>query len=165
MDNTDKSYAQLMQEASALSDPSMEVGDILPDLMNKLKTAIDECVQKQYDLCNEKSFTLPKYYIHIFITKEEHAAKIYGAPNVLRIRKPHCRITRPSPYQEEDHYLWSVTNMNEIKFEWCIPKKEVIGYILKHPEEFDANYVKMLQMYVDDKLDKIEDYMIDGAIA
>lgn len=153
-----------MQEAAALTDDRMEVGDILPDLMTKLKNAVEDAVQKQYDECNEKGFTLDKYYIHIFITKEEHAAKIYGAPNVLRIRKPHCRVTRPSPYQEEDHYLWSVTNMNEIKFEWCIPKKEVIGYILKNPHEFDPNYVKMLQMYTNDKLDKIEDYMIDGKI-
>jgi len=162
--NTDLSYTQLMQTAASMTDNSMEVGDILPELMQKLKAAIESAVQDQYDLCQEKGFTLPKYYIHVFITKEEHAAKIYGAPNVIRIRKPHCRVTRPSPYQEDDHYLWSVTNMNEIKFEWCIPKKEIIGYILANPHEFDANYVKMLQMYVDDKMDKIEDYMIDGNV-
>lgn len=153
-----------MLEAASMTDERMEVGDMLPELMAKLKEAIEECVQKQYEMCEEKGFTLPKYYIHIFITKEEHAAKIYGAPNVIRIRKPHCRITRPSPYQEDDHYLWSVTNMNEIKFEWCIPKKEVIGYILANPHEFDAEYVKMLKMYTEDKLDKIEDYMIDGKV-
>jgi len=162
--NTDLSYTQLMQTAASMTDNSMEVGDILPELMQKLKAAIESAVQDQYDLCQEKGFTLPKYYIHVFITKEEHAAKIYGAPNVIRIRKPHCRVTRPSPYQEDDHYRWSVTNMNEIKFEWCIPKKEIIGYILANPHEFDANYVKMLQMYVDDKMDKIEDYMIDGNV-
>lgn len=165
MDNTDKSYAQLMLEAASLTDDRMEVGDVLPELMQKLKNAIEECVQNQYDLCNEKGFTLSKYYIHIFITKEEHAAKIYGAPNVIRIRKPHCRVTRPSPYQEDDHYLWSVTNMNEIKFEWCIPKKEVIGYILANPHEFDTDYVKMLKLYTEDKLEKIEDYIVDGVVA
>lgn len=165
MDNTDKSYAQLMLEASSMTDDRMEVGDVLPELMQKLKNAIEECVQKQYEACEEKGFTLPKYYIHIFITKEEHAAKIYGAPNVIRIRKPHCRVTRPSPYQEDDHYLWSVTNMNEVKFEWCIPKKEVIGYILANPHEFNVEYVKMLKLYTEDKLEKIEDYLVDGKIS
>ncbi len=164
MDNTNLSYGQLMVAAASMTDNSMEVGDVLPELMSKLKSAIEGAVQEQYDLCNDKGFTLPKYYIHVFITKEEHAAKIYGAPNVIRIRKPHCRVTRPSPYQEDDHYLWSVTNMNEIKFEWCIPKKEVIGYILANPHEFDADYVKMLKMYVEDKLDKIEDYLVDGKL-
>lgn len=165
LQDSGQSYVQLMKQAAQLTDDSMEVGDILPDFSAKLKATIEDCVQKQYDMCQEKGFTLPKYYIHIFITKEEHAAKIYGAPNVMRIRKPHCRVTRPSPYQEDDHYLWSVTNMNEIKFEWCIPKKEVIGYILKHPEEFDKDYVRMLRLYTEDKLERIEDYLIDGKIA
>lgn len=164
MDNTDKSYAQLMQEAASMTENNMEVGDILPYIMQRLKDCINECVQKQYDLCDEKGFTLPKYYIHIFFTKEEFAAKVYGTPNVLRIRKPHCRVTRPSPYQEEDHYLWSVTNMNEIKFEWCVPKKSIVKYILANPHEFDINYVKMLKLYTEDKLEKIEDYLVDGKI-
>ena len=157
-------YDELMLKAASQSD-QMEVGDIHPQLMQKLKDTIEDCVQKQYEACEEKGFTLPKYFIHIFITKEEHAAKVYGAPNVVRIRKPHCRITRPSPYQEEDHYLWSVTNMNEINFEWCIPKKEVMQYILKHPQEFDVNYVRMLKKYTEDKLEKLEDYLVDGKIA
>lgn len=154
-----------MLEAASYTDDRMEIGDVLPQLMDKLKNAVEECVQKQFEMCEEKGFSLPKYYIHIFITKEEHAAKIYGAPNVMRIRRPQCRVTRPSPYQEDDHYLYSVTNMNEIKFEWCIPKKEIIGYILKNPNEFDVEYVKMLKMYVEDKLDKIEDYLVDGVVS
>lgn len=156
-------YDELMLKAAYQSD-QMEVGDIHPQLMQKLKEAIEDCVQKQYEECQEKDFTLPKYYIHIFITKEEHAAKVYGAPNVLRIRKPHCRVTRPSPYQDEDHYLWSVTNMNQVNFEWCIPKKEVVQYILKHPQEFDVSYVTMLKKYTEDKLEKLDDYLVNGKI-
>jgi len=154
-----------MQDAASMTDDSMEVGDILPHLLKKLDDAVNDAVQKQYDLCQEKGFTLSKYYVHIFLTKEEHAAKIYGTPNVLRIRDVQCRVTRPSPYQEEDHYLWSVTNMNKINFEWCIPKKEVVGYVLANPQKFHKDYVKMLQMYKDDKLDKVEDYLVDGKIA
>jgi len=165
LDVTSKNYNQLMLDAASMTDMSMEVGDIQPYLMEKLKGILEEAVQEQYDVCEEKGFTIPKYYIHIFITKEEHAAKVYNTPNVLRIRKPHCRVTRPSPYQEEDHYLWSVTNMNEIKFEWCIPKNEIVQYILKHPHEFDINYVKMLKKYTEDKLDKLDDYLVNGKIA
>lgn len=157
-------YDELMVKAASQTD-QMEVGDIHPQLLQKLKETIEDAVQKQYEECLAKGFSLPKYYIHIFITKEEHAAKIYGAPNVVRIRKPHCRVTRPSPYQEEDHYLWSVTNMNEIKFEWCIPKKEIVKYILQNPQEFDVNYVRMLKKYTEDKLEKLEDYLVDGKIA
>lgn len=164
LDNTDKSYAQLLADAASMTDKT-EVGDIHPQLMQKLKETLEECVQKQAEVCYEKDIKLPKYYIHIFITKEEHAAKVYGAPNVIRIRKPHCRITRPSPYQDEDHYLWSVTNLNEVKFEWCIPKKEVVQYILKHPYEFDVSYVRMLKQYTNDKLEKLDDYLVDGKIA
>jgi hypothetical protein len=165
MINTEKSYAQLMLEAASMTENNMEVGDVLPKLMKQLKDLIEDCVQKQYESCEEKGFTLPKYYIHVFMTKEEHAAKIYGTPNVMRIRKPHCRVTRPSPYQEEDHYLWSVTNMNQIKFEWCIPKKSIVKYILANPHEFDINYVRMLKLYTFGSLDKIEDYLVDGGIA
>lgn len=158
-------YDQLITEAASKTDIGMEVGDIQPRLMEKLKSIIEEAVQSQAEMCHKNSFDLPKYYIHIMITKEEHAAKVYNTPNVLRIRKPHCRVTRPSPYQDEDHYLWSVTNLNEIKFEWCIPKKSIVKYILANPHEFDIAYVKMLKQYTQDTLEKLDDYLVDGKIA
>jgi hypothetical protein len=164
LENTDKSFDQLMIEAASMKD-HMEVGDIQPYLLKKLEGILNDAAQDQYDLCQEKGFSLPKYYIHVFITKDEHAAKVYGTPNVLRIRKPHCRVTRPSPYQDEDHYLWSVTNYSKIDFEWCIPKKEIVAYILKHPHEFDINYVKLLKKYIEDKIEKLDDYLVDGKIA
>jgi len=162
--DTGGSYSDLMAKAASMTDRT-EVGDIHPQLMERLKTTLEEAVQEQAEKCLEKGFTLPKYYIHIMITKEEHAAKVYQTPNVIRIRKPHCRVTRPSPYQEEDHYLWSVTNMNEIKFEWCIPKKSIVKYILANPHEFDVNYVRMLKAFTKDTLEKTDDYLVNGKIA
>jgi len=162
--DTGGSYSDLMAKAASMTDRT-EVGDIHPQLMERLKTTLEEAVQEQAEKCLEKGFTLPKYYIHIMITKEEHAAKVFQTPNVIRIRKPHCRVTRPSPYQEEDHYLWSVTNMNEIKFEWCIPKKSIVKYILANPHEFDVNYVRMLKAFTKDTLEKTDDYLVNGKIA
>lgn len=162
--NSDKSYGQLLLEAQSKTD-RQEVGETLEPLMIQLKGVVDECVQKQAEQCYKGGFTLPKYYIHIFITKDPQAAQGMGAPNVLRIRKPHCRTTRPSPYQEQDHYLWSVTNMNDVKFEWCIPDKMSLKYILDNPSKFDPSYVSMLRRYSLDKLEKIEDYMIKDKIS
>jgi len=77
---------------------------------------------------------------------------------------PQCRRTRPSPYQGNDHYLWSVEDGGIVNFEWCIPKKEVLTYILKNPNEFDRDYVAMLQKFTKDKLEKLEDYVVDGKV-
>ncbi len=57
-----------------------------------------------------------------------------------------------------------VTNYDQIRFEWCIPQKSTLSYILANPHEFDKSYVKMLRDFCNDKIDKIEDYIINGKI-
>ena len=121
--------------------------------MDKFKSIIDECVQKECD-----RGTRGRYYIHIWVQKEPYAQ------NALRIY-PQCRRTRPSPYQGHDHYLWSVEDGGLVKFEWCIPNKETLKYILDNPNKFDVKYVDMLRRYCADKLEKLEDYLVNSKIA
>jgi hypothetical protein len=149
---SDKNYGQLMQEAAKKTE-SQSVGETMEALMAKFQSVIEECVNKEYE-----RGTRGKYYIHIWVQKEPYAQ------NALRIY-PQCRRTRPSPYQGHDHYLWSVEHDSKVTFEWCIPKKEVLTYILKHPNEFDASYVNMLRKYSKDKIEDISDYLVDGKIA
>ena len=149
--NSSKSYGALMIEAREKTD-SQQIGETSNALMGKFKEIIDESVQKNY----EKGVT-GKYYIHIWVTKEPYAQ------NSLHIY-PQCRRTRPSPYQGNDHYLWSVQEGGLVNFEWCIPKKEVLAYILNNPNKFEKNYVTMLRKYCADKLEKIEDYIVKDKI-
>lgn len=149
---SDKTYGQLMQEAASKVTP-MEVGEVTPEIMKRFQEIIEDAVQKNY----EKGVT-GKYYIHIWVQKEPFAQ------NALRIY-PQCRRTRPSPYQGEDHFLWSVQDGGLVNFEWCIPKKEVLAYILKNPNEFDKDYVSMLRKYAKDKIEKLSDYLVGGEIA
>ncbi len=148
----DKTYGQLMLEARSKTD-RQEVGETVGPLMERFKLIIEEAVQKNYD-----KGVRGRYYIHIWLQKEPYAQ------NSLHIY-PQCRRTRPSPYQGHDHYLWSVDDGGVVKFEWCIPKQEVLQYILKNPNEFDANYVTMLKKYCQDKLEKLSDYLVEGQIA
>ena len=148
---SDKTYGELMLEARAKTD-HQEIGETLEPLMARFKDIIEDAVQKNYE-----NGVTGKYYIHIWIQKEPYAN------NALRIY-PQCRRTRPSPYQGDDHYLWSVQDGGEVNFEWCIPKKEVLAYILKNPHEFDINYVRMLKKFVNDTLEKTEDYIVDKKI-
>ena len=150
--NSVKTYGELMLEAREKND-RQEVGETLEPLMDKFKLIIEEAVQGNYD-----KGIRGDYYIHIWVTKEPYAQ------NSLHIY-PQCRRTRPSPYQGNDHYLWSVKDGGKVNFEWCIPKKEVLTYVLKHPNEFDPKYVAMLRRYTADKLEKIEDYLVDGKIS
>ena len=143
---SDLTYGELMLKARSISD-RQEVGETVEPLMEKFKGIIEEAVQKNYE-----NGVTGKYYIHIWLQKEPYAN------NTLHIY-PQCRRTRPSPYQGDDHYLWSVEDGGKVTFEWCIPKKETLAYILKHPHEFDVDYVRMLKKYCEDKLEKIEDYM------
>ena len=147
--NSEKTYGELMLEAREKND-KQEVGETSSAIMDKFKSIIEEAVQKNY----EKGVR-GKYYIHIWVQKEPYAQ------NALHIY-PQCRRTRPSPYQGHDHYLWSVQDGGKVTFEWCIPKKEVLTYILKHPNEFDSNYVTMLRRYATDKLEHISDYLVKG---
>ena len=152
-----------MNQAALMTD-RQEVGETLEPVMEQLKGIVEGVVQQQYEQCMKKGFDLPKYYIHIFIIKDPMASRGLDIQNVLKIRSPHVRITRPSPYQDQDHYLWSVTNYSQIKFEWCIPTKEVMNYILANPNKFDKSYVKMLRDFSKDKIEKLEDYVIDGKV-
>lgn len=161
--NSDKTYGQLILEAQTKTQ-RQDVGETLEPLMKQLQDIIEDCVNKQYEECLKKGFNLPKYYIHIFIVKDPLAAQGMGAPNVIRIRSPHCRVTRPSPYQEEDHYLWSVENYSKITFEWCIPNKQTLKYILHNPNQFDSKYVEMLRRYCKGNIEKIEDYLVEDKV-
>lgn len=153
----DKSYANLMHDAYNLAQ-TPEAGDIISACMPKLKAQIESICQMQYDTCMEKGFKLEKYYIWMLYYKNDHTGR-------LVFRKPICRVTRPSPYQDEDMLLWSVTNYDNVKFEWAVPKKETLQYILANPDKFDKEYVKMLTNYVNDKIDKMDDYLVEGKIA
>ena len=148
---SDLTYGQLMQQAALMTD-RQEVGETLEPVLERFKLIIEDAVQKNYE-----NGVTGKYYIHIWVQKEPYAQ------NALRIY-PQCRRTRPSPYQGDDHYLWSVMDGGQVNFEWCIPKKEVLAHILKNPQEFDANYVRMLKRYCQDKLEKIEDYMVGDKV-
>lgn len=148
---SDKTYGQLMLEAASLTE-KQEVGETNQALMKQMERIIEEAVQGNYD-----KGIRGKYYIHIWVTKEPYAN------NTLHIY-PQCRRTRPSPYQGNDHYLWSVEDGGKVTFEWCIPSKEILGYILANPNEFDAAYVRMLRGYCKDKIEKLDDYLVDGEI-
>lgn len=127
-----------------------EVGEIVQAAMPMMKKVIDKAVQDQYDKCIQKGFHLPKYYIWWLYYKNHE--------NKVVFRPPICRVTRPSPYQDEDMFLWSVKNYDHVKFEYAIPKKETFKYILANPDKFDKDYVNMLVRYRDDNLEKAEDY-------
>jgi hypothetical protein len=145
--NSDKTYGQLMLQAASLTD-HQEIGETSEALTKHFKDIIEDAVQKNHD-----KGVRGKYYIHIWIQKEPYAQ------NSLRIY-PQCRRTRPSPYQGHDHYLWSVDDGGLVKFEWCIPSKEVLSYILANPNEFDKDYVIMLRKYCRDKIETLDDYKI-----
>jgi hypothetical protein len=148
---SDKTYGELMVEAAAKTD-RQEVGETVEPVMDRFKEIIEDAVKKNHD-----KGIKGKYYIHIWVQKEPYAQ------NALRIY-PHCRRTRPSPYQGHDHFLWSVEDGGKVKFEWCIPKKEALQYILKNPNKFDAAYVNMLRKYAMDKIESISDYLVGGKI-
>lgn len=140
-----------MQEAASLTD-HQEIGETTEALMERFKDIIEDAVQKNY----EKGVR-GKYYIHIWLQKEPYAQ------NAIRIY-PQCRRTRPSPYQGNDHYLWSVEDGGKVTFLWCIPKQEIVKYVLANPNKFDADYVRQLQAYTRDRIEKISDYLVDGKV-
>jgi len=147
--NSDKTYGEHMQKARTVTD-RQEVGETLEAVLERFRTIIEEIVQKEYE-----RGTRGKYYIHIRIRHEPYAA------NALHIY-PQSRRTRPSPYQDEEHFLWSVEDGGKVTPEWNIPTRGKVKYILSHPERFDKDYVAQLRKYVGDRLERIEDYMVDG---
>lgn len=146
-----KTYGELMQEAASLTD-NQEVGETLEAVMDRFKNIIEDAVQKNY----EKGVT-GKYYIHIWVQKEPYAN------NTIRIY-PQCRRTRPSPYQGNDHYLWQIEDGGRVTFQWCIPRQEILSYVLANPEKYDVNYVRSLRAYVKGNIENISDYMTDGEV-
>lgn len=149
--NSDLTYGELMLKASALTE-HQEVGETLEGVQEHFKRIIEEAVQKNY----EKGVK-GKYYIHIWTNRDPYAQ------NALRIY-PQCRRTRPSPYQSYDHFLWSVEDGGKVTFEWCIPSKGNLDYILKNPNLFDPGYVRMLRDFATDRLEKLEDYLVEGKV-
>ena len=149
--NSELTYGQHISKAREIED-KQEVGETNSALMERFKAILEDAVQKNYD-----KGVRGKYYLHIWVRKDPYAN------NTLHIF-PQCRRTRPSPYQMNDHYLWCIRDNGEVTFEWCIPSKEILGYILANPNEFDQRYVDMLRKFIHDKLEKIEDYMCDGKI-
>jgi hypothetical protein len=134
-----------------------EVGEILQAALPKFKAHIESIAQQQYEKCQEKGFDLPKYYIWILYYKSNESGKLVFRPAI-------CRVTRPSPYQDEDMFLWSVTNYNKPKFEYAIPKASTLKYFLENPDKCEKNHLEMLKKYVQDNLEKVEDYLVDGRI-
>lgn len=149
--NSEKTYGDLMLEARAMTAAS-EIGEIQPDIEKRFINIIEEAVQANHD-----NGVRGKYYIHIILRKEPYAN------NALHIY-PLCRRTRPSPYQNADHFLWSVDGA-QVTPEWNIPSKEVVGYVLSNPNKFNAEWVAMLRKYCSDKLESLSDYIVGDKIA
>ena len=113
---------------------------------------------------------------------EEHFAKIFceaieGNKNVkqdwyiwIRVRHdayadnamhliPMTRLTRPSPYEAQDHYLWLYRpNRNELVYQWNIPSKLIVANVLANPTKYDPEWVRMLRKYQKGTLD--QEYII-----
>jgi len=145
--NSSKTYGQLINDARSMTD-QMEVADLLPQLMEQFVKIIEDAYNG-----NKQKGIKGKYYVHIIVKKD-----IY-ANNALHVY-PMSRRTRPSPYQTHDHFLWSIEDDGKVKFEWCIPSHEVLTHILKNPDKFDVNYVRMLKSFTQDKIEKLSDYVV-----
>lgn len=129
-----------------------QLGDVLSHNLDRLFKLVTNVAHQEY----KKGIT-GNYYIHVwFAPSHENKDRVV----------PWCqsRKTRPSPYQMYDHYLWRVESTDKIEFQWCIPKKEIVSYILAHPSEFDLSYVAMLKKFCSDKLEHLSDYMEKGKI-
>lgn len=134
--NSDQTYGQIITDLMSKPNPgNQEVGETMDEIgkkawMNVFKEAIEGNK-------NVKG----KYYIWIFAFKDPIC------PQALRIR-PFTRKTRPSPYQEQDHYLYSYDNdSGKLEFHWCVPRKEVVANVLKNPYKYPSSYVDMLTQF------------------
>lgn len=127
----------------------MECGELLPHHLKMLEKIINGTVK----WVHEKGIT-GTYYLHFWF--QTHSDEY--------IPFLHIRRLRPSPYQMVDHYLWKVEDGGKVTFQWCIPKKEALSYILNNPHKYDVNYIRMLRQYCADKLEKIEDYLVEDKV-
>jgi len=132
---------------------AMEVGEVSEYVGKKVIELIEEAIQMQAD--EGKFYTI--YYIWHRYRKDPYAN------NTIHIY-PMNRMTRPSPYQDPNHALWSVRNMNEVKLEWSVMDQGMRDYVKANPNEFHNDTVKSAHDYSADKLESIDDYIVDGNI-
>ena len=155
--NSDKTYGQLIQEARQMTD-RQEVGDTVRELLKYFKNLIDETCQQQAENCMSKGFTLPKYYIWIRLRKDDLTS------NALHIL-PQARVTRPTKDQAKDHFLWSVTNLNQIKYEWSVISNELANFIIANKHQFHPHTVAMTESQLSGKIEPINEYLVNGKLA
>ena len=139
--NSKESYGDIVTKAMQITD-SQEVGATYEGLEEQFAKIFCEAIEG-----NAKKGVLGKYYIWIRVQKDAYAA------NALHLY-PMCRRTRPSPYETEDHYLWQYdTAQAQLSFCWCIPRKEITAFVLANPNDFDADWVRLLKKYKKGELD------------
>jgi hypothetical protein len=149
---SDKTYGEHMLKAREQTD-RFEMGELQPYIEERVKNIIEKAVQKQA----EAGKFYPKYYVWLRFRKEPYTS------NAIHIY-PQCRITRPSPYQDPNHSLWMVEHMNKITPQWSVMDRGMREYVLKNPNQFDKHTVQQAIDYKKDRLEKIEDYLVDGKI-
>jgi hypothetical protein len=156
--NSKLTYGQNIIKAREQTD-RQEVGETLHALLKYFKNLLEDICNEQAEMCLRKGFDLKKYYIWIGLRKDSLAA------NVLHI-SPLVRYTRPIPDDEifKDHFLWSVTNMNQVVFEWNHIGNELANYIIHNKPSFEIDTVSNAIKQQTGKIDKIEDYVIDGKL-
>lgn len=133
--NSTKTLGEIRKEAMIAKPETQEVGETLEMMASGVWEKIfNEAITGNKDIKG-------KYYIWI------HQVKDPNCPQMLFLRTQ-TRRTRPTPYQAEDHYLFSYDNDSQkLEFEWCIPKKEVTNYVLARPNQFHSDYVNILRQY------------------
>lgn len=156
--NSDKTYGQLIVEAKMKTD-KQEVGETVSELSKYFIRLVEEICQQQAERCIERGFRLSKYYIWIGLRKSDLTA------NALHII-PTIRVSRPTPDHTifKDSILWSVTDMNKIKYEWNVIADELANYILNNKPRFDVQTILQAIKQKTNKIDKIEDYIINDKL-
>lgn len=156
--NSNKTYGQHILDARKKVD-KQEVGDTLNELLKYFKNLIDEICNQQAEVCMQKGFDLKKYYIWIGLRKSALTS------NALHIF-PIVRYTRPIPDNIifKDHMLWTVKNMNMVVFEWNHVSNELANYIVNNKPTFEDQTTQMAERQQKGKIDRIEDYIIDGKL-
>lgn len=150
--NSSQTYGEHMLKARSMTD-TMEVGEI-SEYANK---RVLETIEEAMNLQNEAGKYYKKYYIWHIYKKDPYA------PNTLHIY-PQNRLTRPSPHQESNHALWSVTGMNELKHEWSVMDRGMREFVKQNPNKFHQDTVKSAHDFSKGKLETLSDYLVDGKV-